>query len=152
VGPIKQAAALLICACVLGASAPALGAGWHPALENHLDAVSRQVKSIDMASFAQLLEEAAPITIVDVREYPEYEESHVPGALNVPRGVIEFKIWDALGDPERVSFDTPIYVYCGLGDRSILAARSLQELGFTNVQHVDMRFREWEQSGLPVDF
>jgi rhodanese-related sulfurtransferase len=149
---MRKAAIALICVWTLCAAAPALGAGWHPALENHLQAISQQVKSIDMDSFARLLESTTAVMIVDVREYPEYEESHVPGAVNVPRGIIEFKIWDALADADRVRFDTPIYVYCGLGDRSILAAKSLQELGFTNVQHVDMRFRDWEQSGFPIDF
>ena len=82
-------------------------------------------------------------TIVDVRERDEYEQGYVPGALHLSKGFIETRIEDAV--PSR---DTPLTLYCAGGVRSLLAARALRELGYTDVQSMSGGFNAWKQAGL----
>lgn len=86
--------------------------------------------------------------IIDVREPHEYEQGHVPGALNIPRGVLEIKVpsHDAIGGT-----DTPICVYCGSGGRAALSAHRLQELGYTNVTSIEGGIKGWTTAGLPTE-
>jgi rhodanese-related sulfurtransferase len=77
--------------------------------------------------------------LVDVREPQEFEQDTVPGAINVPRGLLEFSIdqHPALRhlDEERL-LDTPLMLFCGTGGRSALAAVALEKLGFREVYSV----------------
>src|ERR1700730_1920632 len=68
-------------------------------------------------------------TLIDVRERSEFDEGYIPGAMHLSKGFIETRIEDTV--PRH---DTPITLYCAGGVRSLLAARALQELGYTDVQ------------------
>lgn len=88
------------------------------------------------------------ILVIDVREPSEYNAGYIPGAVNIPRGVIEFKVgnegfWDAamLYMPLK---DDKIILYCKKGSRSILAAQTLEKLGFTNVTYITGGWKKWE--------
>lgn len=83
--------------------------------------------------------------IIDVREPHEYEQGHVPGALNIPRGVLELKVPGHEAIPDT---DTPICVYCGSGGRAALSALRLQELGYTQVTSIDGGIKGWKSAGL----
>jgi rhodanese-related sulfurtransferase len=80
--------------------------------------------------------------IVDVREPGEYEDGYVPGAINIPRGLLEFLIWKKVGFPDNTDTGKKIYIYCRTGGRAALATKSLQDLGFINVVHVNMKTAE----------
>src|SRR3954463_1731409 len=68
--------------------------------------------------------------IVDVREQHEFEESHVPGAVHVPRGHLASRIEGAAPDKSQ-----HVVLYCASGNRSALAANTMQELlGYDNVE------------------
>ncbi len=88
--------------------------------------------------------------VVDVREAPEIEAGMIPGALHVPRGMLEF-----CADPESdfhlpaFRFDRPVVLYCGIGERSALAGRTLLEMGYTRVLNLPS-FDEWVLEGRPV--
>ena len=78
--------------------------------------------------------------IVDVREPVEFEAAHLPGAINIPRGVIEFKI----GDHPLLSNKTAeILLYCKTGGRSVLAAFNLQRIGYTGISSMTGGFDGW---------
>jgi len=81
--------------------------------------------------------------LIDVREQNEFDEGHVPGAQHLSKGFIESRIEDAV--PDR---DTPLTLYCAGGVRSLLAARALHELGYTDVQSMAGGFGAWKQAGL----
>ena len=66
--------------------------------------------------------------LVDVRESAEFESTSVPGAVNIPRGFLEFKIAESC--PEA---DQPILIHCKTGGRAVLAAKTLSEMGYKNV-------------------
>jgi rhodanese-related sulfurtransferase len=93
--------------------------------------------------------------IIDIRELSEYERGHIPGAVHLSRGLIEFHI-HKLVEESRTSVDTPqeeqaIVLYCGTGGRSSLAAQTVEELGYTNVKSIDGGIIAWAQAQLPVD-
>jgi sulfur-carrier protein adenylyltransferase/sulfurtransferase len=88
---------------------------------------------------------AGPI-LVDVREKDEWTEGFIPGARWIPRGFLELRIEDQV--PERAA---EIVLYCAGGTRSALAARTLNELGYTNVKSLAGGFSAWKRAGLNFD-
>lgn len=84
--------------------------------------------------------------LIDVREKDEWLEGHIPGARWIPRGFLELRIEDQV--PEK---DAPVVLYCAGGTRSALAARSLVELGYTNVASMAGGFTAWKRAGLPFE-
>ncbi len=81
--------------------------------------------------------------MIDVREQDEYSQGFIPGSKWIPRGFLELRIEDAV--PER---DTPVVIYCAGGTRSALAAKSLKELGYSNVSSMAGGFAAWKRNGL----
>lgn len=80
--------------------------------------------------------------ILDVRERYEYEEGYIPGAIHLSKGFLEFQIEDRV--PDRT---TPITLYCAGGVRSLLAARSLHDLGYENLESLAGGFGAWKAKG-----
>jgi len=110
-----------------------------------------QVSTVDMNTFRAGLNQKSLGLIIDVREPAEFAEGHVPGAINIPRGLIEFRIWSHVGYPERLDRSRKITIYCGSGARAALAAKSLRDLNFSDVSAADMKFEDWKKAGYPLD-
>ncbi|MBK3867745.1 sulfurtransferase [Pseudomonas stutzeri] len=85
--------------------------------------------------------------LIDVREADEFREGHINGALNVPRGLLEFKL---SGSPELGARDLDIVLYCKTSGRAALAAASLQEMGYLHVKSIAGGFDAWTAAGKPV--
>ena len=83
------------------------------------------------------------VTVLDVREPAEFEVGHLPGAINVPRGVLEFRVGD---HPALTDQEAKILLYCKNGGRSTLAAYTLKRMGFTNVKMLTGGFDGWTGS------
>jgi len=110
-----------------------------------------QIKTIDMAAFKSAFDRQGELgLIVDVREPGEYADGYIPGAINIPRGVIEFKIWPHVGFPANTNMSKKMTLYCATGGRCALAAKSLQDLGLNNIVSADMKFEDWAKAGYPV--
>jgi rhodanese-related sulfurtransferase len=139
---------LLIGAEITVASA-AFAQGLPPAVTQKVQAAQKQVKTIGMEEYRKVVENPGGTLIVDVREPQEYAAGHVPGAINIPRGVIEFKIWNQVGYPANTQMDQPIVLQCQSGNRASLAAQSLADLGFTHINAVVMSLDDWQKSGHP---
>lgn len=88
----------------------------------------------------------APFRLIDVREESEWAAGHLPGAEHMGRGVLERDIEARIPDPR-----TPLVLYCGGGYRSVLAAESLQRMGYGNVRSMSGGFRGWRDAGLPLE-
>jgi rhodanese-related sulfurtransferase len=93
------------------------------------------------------------VQIVDIRDPRELErDGTVPGALLAPRGMLEFWV-----DPASPYFK-PVFadeskqfvLFCGAGWRSALATKTLQDMGMTNVAHIDGGFAAWKKAGAPM--
>jgi rhodanese-related sulfurtransferase len=107
-------------------------------------------KEINEATTEELyrdLQQNSQIAIVDVREQEEFIKGHLPNAIFLPRGFLELRIESTI--PDR---DQKIYLYCGGGNRSALAARSLQEMGYNKVASLKGGFTQWSKEGKPVEF
>ena len=105
-----------------------------------LNAAKADIREVDPKEVAEHLEHYA---ILDVREPDEYQQGALPGAVHVPRGQLEFSIEGRLPDK-----NAPIAVYCAGGTRSAFAAKTLQELGYTDVVSVIGGFNKWKDEGL----
>lgn len=110
-----------------------------------------QVRMVDMARLKAALDQHSLGLIIDVREPAEFALGHIPGSINIPRGLIEFRIWPYVGYPSRLDQDQKITVYCGTGARAALAAKSLADLHFTHVTAADMQIEDWEKAGYPLE-
>lgn len=108
------------------------------------------VESITVEQLMEKIDNGDMILLIDVREPNEYNAGYIPGALNIPRGVLEFKIgnedfWEAemLYMPEK---DEELILFCKKGKRSILAVQTLNELGYKNVKYLDEGWKKWEMT------
>jgi molybdopterin/thiamine biosynthesis adenylyltransferase/rhodanese-related sulfurtransferase len=84
--------------------------------------------------------------LVDVREKDETDAGVLPGAKLIPRGFLELRVEEAVPD-----HGAEVVLYCAGGTRSLLAARSLREMGYTRVRSLAGGFGAWKAAGLPVD-
>jgi rhodanese-related sulfurtransferase len=92
------------------------------------------------------------VLLVDLREPAETVDGVIPGAVIVPRGMLEFH-----ADPatpyhlDGFSRDRRVIVYCAAGSRSALGVTALQQLGYGDVAHLDGGFKAWVEQGRPVE-
>lgn len=133
----------------LSTSSFALDQGLPPAAKQNGAAVQKPVRTIGMEEYRKIVENPGPALILDVREPQEYAAGHVPGAINIPRGVIESQIWNHVGSAEKADVERPIVLQCQSGKRATLAAQTLGELGFTQTSAVIMNLDDWKKAGNP---
>src|SRR5919201_4092719 len=110
--------------------------------------IRSQIKEVDPGEVHELISNGHEgYRIVDVREQHEFEESHLPGAVHVPRGHLESRIEGAAPDKsERV------IAYCASGNRSALAAHTmLTQLGYENVESMTGGITLWKDRGYEVE-
>lgn len=120
-----------------------------PVVTQKIHAAQKQVKPIALEDYRAVVDQPGDALIIDVREPQEYAAGHVPGAVNIPRGVLEFQIWKHVGSLAAPQMAKPLYLQCQSGNRASLAAQSLAELGFTQTTAVIMSLEEWQKSGQP---
>jgi len=83
-------------------------------------------------------------TVIDVREASEWEQGHLPGAVHISKSYVEQQVEAAA--PDR---DAEVILYCAGGVRSLFAAQTLEQLGYTNVASMSGGFQAWKSAGLP---
>jgi rhodanese-related sulfurtransferase len=85
--------------------------------------------------------------LIDVRETDEYLAGHLPGAIHMSRGMLEFKM---AGNPKMQDRDLNIVVYCKTSGRAALSAKSLADMGYTHVQSIAGGVDAWVAAGQEV--
>ncbi|MGM0766657.1 MAG: rhodanese-like domain-containing protein [Pseudomonadota bacterium] len=85
--------------------------------------------------------------VIDVREEDEFHAGHIPGALNIPRGILEFKLTN---DPAMEDRALNMVIYCKNSGRSALSAKAMQEMGYIHVQSICGGIEAWQEAGKPV--
>ena len=111
-----------------------------------IDGIRSRITETDVHQIKRWQDEGRTFHLIDVREESEWAKGHLPGARYLGRGVIERDIETQFPDLE-----TELYLYCGGGFRSILAADNLQQMGYRKVISVDGGFRGWCDAGYPVE-
>ena len=119
------------------------------------DLVARARSRIRETPPAQLGDRLAQLTVIDVREPQEFATGHLPGAVNIPRGRLEFEISTnphvgGVTDPALADRNRPLLVYCLSGGRAALAAAALQELGYTQVESIQGGIRACIEAGMAL--
>lgn len=85
--------------------------------------------------------------LLDVREADEYAQGHLPGAVHMSRGMLEFKLSN---HPKLSARDQRIVLYCKTSGRAALAAAAMKEMGYLNVVSIAGGFDAWAAAGKPV--
>jgi rhodanese-related sulfurtransferase len=96
---------------------------------------------------------AGDVLLVDLREAEERREhGAIPGAVHVPRGMLEF-VADPASPYHRAGFDPDrrVILHCASGGRSALGAATLRELGYARVAHLEGGFKAWKEAGRTVE-
>jgi molybdopterin/thiamine biosynthesis adenylyltransferase/rhodanese-related sulfurtransferase len=100
-----------------------------------------EIREIDPAAAESRLSDA---TFLDVREQDEFEQGTIPGSVFISRGHLESKVENQLTDRSA-----PVIVYCAAGNRSVFAAKTLQDLGYSDVVSLAGGFGRWKDQGRP---
>ena len=110
-----------------------------------VEAARNEIAECEASDVRKMMDDGAPLVVVDVREQHEFEAGHLEGAVHIGKGVIE-------RDVEKHDFadDARIVLYCGGGYRSAIAAKSLQDMGWTNVASLWGGWRGILAEGLPI--
>ena len=117
-----------------------------------VDQAMSEVKTYSVEDVKARLGDAR-VQIIDIRDVRELADGTVLGAYHAPRGMLEFWV-----DPES-PYHKPMFadegkefiLFCGLGWRSALAAKTLQDMGMANVAHMDGGYTEWVKAGGPTE-
>src|SRR4051812_31589595 len=110
-----------------------------------LSAARQRVTEVTPAELAREIQSKRPV-VIDVREKQETDQGVLPGAKQVPRGFLELRIEETV--PDR---DADVVLYCAGGTRSLLAGRTLQDMGYARVRSLAGGFGAWKSAGLPVE-
>ena len=108
-------------------------------------AAKARVQEIPVTDAEQAILEAD--VLVDVREGDEFTAGHVPGAVHISRGLLEFKF---SANPALQARDLNILLYCKTSGRAALAAAALHDMGYLNVKSIAGGFDGWVAAGKPV--
>ena len=102
----------------------------------------KEIQEIDVAELKRMQQSGEDFTLIDVRERDEQGRGMVPGAVALPRGILERDIDQVTTDKGR-----KLVLYCGGGFRSALAAWMLKKMGFRNVISLAGGWKAWTQGG-----
>lgn len=108
-------------------------------------AAKTRIQEVAVTDADRALQEAD--VVIDVREADEFAAGHIPGAIHVSRGMLEFKLSNS---PELSARDLKIVLYCKTSGRAALAACALQDMGYLQVQSIAGGFDAWASAGKPV--
>ena len=117
-------------------------------MKNAMDLVAEaqeHVTEISVKAAEAAIREAD--VLLDVREKEEYAAGHLPGAINVTRGMLEFILSSS---PQLSTRDLRFVVYCKTSGRATLAAATMRQMGYLNVQSIVGGYDTWVASGRPV--
>ncbi len=121
-------------------------AGPPPVVKEMLAKAKSSIKAVSAADVKAAIDNKEKAIFLDVRDPSEYAAGHLPGAINVSRGTLEFAIWAKVPDQS-----SKVYVYCKTAGRSTLATKTLNDLGYKNAVLMDAQFEDWIKAGYPVE-
>jgi rhodanese-related sulfurtransferase len=120
-------------------------------LQNLVSDAKNSIVEINVSKVRQVSQDKTYL-IVDVREPGEFSQGHIEGAINVPRGVLEFRADPNYpgGIPSLYDKSAVIILYCRSGARSALAAQSLTLLGYKAIVSMAGGFLAWQEASYPI--
>ena len=104
-----------------------------------------QTTAVTVEELKKDMDAGKNFVLLDVRTSEEFKAGHLPKAVNIPRGTLEFMIGKHF--PQK---DAEIVVYCRTDARSALCAKTLSDMGYTNVKNLNGAFKAWGEAGYPI--
>ncbi|PSF13332.1 sulfurtransferase [Marinobacter fuscus] len=105
----------------------------------------QEIQEVSLANADAAIKDAD--LLLDVRDADEFRASHIPGSVNISRGMLEFRFTN---EPSLEDRQLKIVLYCKSSGRAALSARALKEMGYLNVQSIEGGFDAWVNAGKPV--
>jgi rhodanese-related sulfurtransferase len=118
----------------------------NPKVKEMVGAAKAGVKTVSAEEAKKAIDSKEKAVFLDVRDAGEFAAGHLPGAMNISRGTLEFNVFGKLPDQ-----NAKIYVYCKTAGRSALATKTLNDLGYKNACLVDVQYADWVKAGYPVE-
>lgn len=110
-----------------------------------VEAARAEIREIPLSQADQAIQKAD--LLIDVREADEFHAGHIPGAINIPRGILEFKLTN---DPSLEDRGLNLVIYCKNSGRSALSAKAMKEMGYIHVQSIAGGIEAWEAEKKPL--
>ena len=117
-----------------------------------VDQAMAEVKTYSVAQAREKVGDPS-VQMIDIRDIRELADGTITGALHAPRGMLEFWVDPASAYHKPVFADESreYVLFCGLGWRSALATKALQDMGMRNVAHIEGGWTEWVKAGAPTE-
>jgi sulfur-carrier protein adenylyltransferase/sulfurtransferase len=104
------------------------------------------IREVTPADVKKMIDAKEKIIILDVRDREEFETGYIPGAINISRGMLEFRADKLMPDK-----NAKVIVYCGIDLRGPLATKTLNELGYRNAVNIIGGLNAWKAAGYPIE-
>jgi len=121
-------------------------AGPPPVVKEMVGKAKASIKTVTPADVKAMIDKKDKVIYLDVRDAGEFSAGHLPGAMNISRGTLEFNVFNKIQDQ-----NAKIVVYCKTAGRSTLATKTLNDLGYKNAILMDAQFEDWIKAGYPVE-
>ena len=117
-----------------------------PTYRELLAQLRSEIEEVDAVRARELLAADDPPLLIDIREFDEWAEGKIPGAILIPRGNLESRIEQTAPDKSR-----PIVLYCAQGNRTVFGAKTLGELGYSDVVSLAGGYTDWKRNGFDTE-
>lgn len=114
-------------------------------VQEMVQAAKADIREVPLEQSEEAIKQAD--LLIDVREADEFHAGHIPGAVNIPRGILEFKLTN---DPALEDRGLNMVIYCKNSGRSALSAKAMKEMGYIHVQSIAGGIDAWQDAGKPV--
>ena len=108
--------------------------------------VKQEIREITLDELARRMQAREPMVVVDVREKLERDQGYIPGSIHIARSTLEQQIEQKVPDRQA-----RVVLVCAAGVRSAFAARTLTEMGYTNVESANKGYTQWKDRGFPIE-
>lgn len=122
------------------------GTDMNPKVKEMLTSAKASIKKVSAEAVKAAIDSKEKAIFLDVRDGGEFSAGHLPGAMNISRGTLEFNVFGKIPDQ-----NAKIYVYCKTAARSALATKTLNDLGYKNAVLMDAPYEAWVKAGYPVE-
>jgi rhodanese-related sulfurtransferase len=140
---VGMAIALSMVSVGLSADTPA---PMNPKVKDMIASAREAIKMVTPEAVKAAIDSKEKAIFLDVRDGGEFSAGHLPGAMNISRGTLEFNVFGKISDQ-----NAKVYVYCKTKARSALATKTLNDLGYKNAVLMDASYEDWVKAGYPVE-